>query len=91
MEGEPAKGVVVIVDDTGMGIPAEEIPYVFDRFYRGTMAQQLKIHGSGLGLAIVREIVESHGGTITVQSGIGRGTSFRLWFPLAGSGEDNNG
>ena len=74
-----------------MGIPADELAYVFDRFYRGRMAQQLKIHGSGLGLAIVREIIESHGGNISVSSDIGKGTCFRLWLPLAEGGEENNG
>jgi two-component system phosphate regulon sensor histidine kinase PhoR len=84
-------GAYVEVEDTGVGIPADELPYVFDRFYRGRMAQQLKIHGSGLGLAIVREIIESHGGNISVSSDIGKGTCFRLWLPLAEGGEDNYG
>lgn len=84
-------GVIIEVEDTGMGIPADELPYVFDRFYRGRMAQQLKIHGSGLGLAIVREIVESHGGNISVRSGIGKGTCFRIWLPLAEGGEEHHG
>jgi two-component system phosphate regulon sensor histidine kinase PhoR len=80
-------GVVVEVEDTGMGIPAEELPYVFDRFYRGRMAQQLRIHGSGLGLAIVSDIVEGHGGTIGVSSRMGQGTCFRLWLPIVDGGE----
>jgi two-component system phosphate regulon sensor histidine kinase PhoR len=84
-------GAVVEVDDTGMGIPADELPYVFDRFYRGRMAQQLKIHGSGLGLAIVREIVESHRGSISVRSDIGEGTCFRVWIPLVEGGERDHG
>ena len=74
-----------------MGIPADELPYVFDRFYHGRMAQQLKIHGSGLGLAIVREIIESHGGSISVSSDIGKGTCFHLWLLLAESGENDYG
>jgi two-component system phosphate regulon sensor histidine kinase PhoR len=82
---------VVEVEDTGMGIPADELPYVFDRFYRGRMAQQLKIHGSGLGLAIVREIVESHRGSISVRSDIGKGTCFRVWLPLVEGGERDHG
>ena len=88
MGGEQARpGIIVEVEDSGMGIPADELPYVFDRFYRGRMAQQLKIHGSGLGLAIVREIVESHGGSITVHSDLGHGSCFRIWLPLAEGGE----
>ena len=92
--GKPAQasaGVVIEVEDSGMGIPADELPYVFDRFYRGRMAQQLKIHGSGLGLAIVRDIIEGHGGTITVRSDIEQGTSFELWLPIAERGERNHG
>ncbi|TFH36336.1 MAG: GAF domain-containing protein [Anaerolineales bacterium] len=89
--GQAKAGVVIEVEDAGMGIPADELPYVFDRFYRGRMAQQLKIHGSGLGLAIVREIVESHGGTITVRSDIGQGTCFRLWLPITEGGERIHG
>jgi signal transduction histidine kinase len=84
-------GVNIEVEDSGVGIPTDELPYVFDRFYRGRMAQQLKIHGSGLGLAIVREIVEGHGGDISVQSDIGQGTCFQLWLPLAEGGENENG
>jgi signal transduction histidine kinase len=84
-------GAVVEVEDTGMGIPTDELPYVFDRFYRGRMAQQLKIHGSGLGLAIVREIVETHRGNISVFSDIGKGTCFRVWIPLVEGGERDHG
>jgi two-component system phosphate regulon sensor histidine kinase PhoR len=88
---EDKVGVVVEVEDSGMGIPADELPYVFDRFYHGRMAQQLKIHGSGLGLAIVREIIEGHGGSISVRSDLGRGTCIRLWLPLAEGGEMHYG
>jgi signal transduction histidine kinase len=84
-------GVLVEVEDGGVGIPRDELPYIFDRFYRGRMAQQLKIHGSGLGLAIVREIIEGHGGSISVQSDIGQGTCFRLWLPITEGGEIENG
>ncbi len=85
------RGVVIEVEDSGMGIPADELPYVFDRFYRGRMAQQLKIHGSGLGLSIVREIVESHGGTISVRSDIGKGTCFQIWLPIGEGGDKHHG
>lgn len=85
------RGVVVEVEDSGMGIPADELPYVFDRFYRGRMAQQLKIHGSGLGLSIVREIIESHGGNISVRSDIGNGTRFQIWLPIGEGGENHHG
>jgi signal transduction histidine kinase len=79
------------VKDTGMGIPAGELPYVFDRFYRGRMAQQLKNHGSGLGLAIVRENVEDHGGSIPVRSDIGKGTCFKIFLSRTEGGEEDYG
>ena len=88
---ETKAGVVIEVTDSGMGIPADELPYVFDRFYRGRMAQQLKIHGSGLGLAIVRDIIEGHGGKIAVRSDIEQGTCFELWLPIAEGGVMNDG
>jgi signal transduction histidine kinase len=80
--------MIFLVED---GIPAEEPPYVFDRFYRGRMAQHLKIHGTGLVLAIVREIIESQGGNISVCSDFGIGTRLRFCLPLAEGGEENNG
>ena len=79
------------VEDTDLGVPADELPYVFDRFYRGRMAQQLKIHGSGLGLAIVCEIVEDHGASISVYSDIDKGTCFKIWIPRTEGGEEEYG
>ena len=54
---------MLVVTDTGVGIDATELPHVFDRFYRGTLANEERGTGSGLGLSIVRSIVEMHGGT----------------------------
>ena len=65
-----------------MGIAAEDLPHIFDRFYRGKRARQSKIHGTGLGLAIVKEIVELHSGEIEVQSEDGDGSVFKLTFPV---------
>ncbi len=74
-------GVDVIVQDTGIGIPAEELPRVFERFYQVDKARGPE-RGTGLGLAIVREIVQAHGGRINVASaGPGKGTTFTLWLP----------
>ena len=70
------------VADTGMGIPGEEVPHIFERFFRGEKPQQMQISGTGLGLAIVKETVELHGGRITVESQAGRGSAFTVWLPL---------
>jgi PAS domain S-box-containing protein len=77
-------GVMVSVTDTGEGIPAEQLPYVFDRFFQVSNARMGARHGAGLGLPIARGIVEAHGGTIWVESVQGRGTTVR--FTLPGSG-----
>lgn len=72
----------VTVQDTGMGIPEHEIDHLFERFFRGSEPQELRIQGSGLGLAIVKEIVELHGGAVTVESQPGIGSTFTVWMPL---------
>jgi two-component system, OmpR family, sensor histidine kinase BaeS len=71
------------VSDTGTGIAAEHIPYLFDRFYRADPSRTRATGGTGLGLAIAKSLVEGHGGAITVESDLGRGTTFRVWLPLA--------
>ena len=71
------------VQDTGIGIAPEDIPHLFDRFYRSRRAGQLAIPGTGLGLAIVKEIVDLHGGTVEVESRNGEGSTFKVWLPLA--------
>jgi signal transduction histidine kinase len=77
------EGVVLRVQDTGSGIAPEHLPYVFDRFYRGDKARHNQSGEAGLGLAIARSIVESHGGTIAVQSNLGQGATFTIWLPAA--------
>ena len=62
--------------DDGAGIPPEALPHIFDRFYRADQARHQAAGESGLGLAIARSIIEAHGGTIAVQSEVGRGTTF---------------
>lgn len=75
-------GVTLSVTDTGVGIPAEELPRIFERFYQVDKARGPR-RGSGLGLAIVAEIVHAHGGTITASSGgSGQGTTFTVWLPV---------
>jgi two-component system OmpR family sensor kinase/two-component system sensor histidine kinase BaeS len=78
-------GVRIAVCDTGAGIPAEDMPYIFDRFWRGDRARTRGGGaGSGLGLAIARQLVRAHGGRIGVESTVGEGTTFTIELP-AGS------
>jgi len=77
------KHAVVTVSDNGEGIPPEHLPHIFDRFYRGDNARSRANSGSGLGLSICRWIAQAHGGTLTVCSETGRGTTFTLTLPLA--------
>ena len=73
--------VMIEVRDTGPGIPPDELPHIFERFYRGTNTGDARASGSGLGLAIVRSIVEMHAGTVDVASVLGEGTVFRIILP----------
>lgn len=77
-------GAVITVTDTGMGIPKEDLPHLFDEFYRASNARHSDIPGTGLGLSIVKQLVESYGGMIGVQSVLGAGTTFKVTLPLAG-------
>jgi signal transduction histidine kinase len=74
-------GARIEVADTGVGIDAAELPHIFERFYRGSRANEARGSGSGLGLAIVRSIVDMHGGTVVVESQIGVGTRFIVDLP----------
>jgi heavy metal sensor kinase len=74
--------LVFEVRDTGMGIPAEKLPHIFDRFYRVRPAHTNPIQGLGLGLSFVAWIVKAHNGTIDVESEPGKGTAFRVRLPL---------
>lgn len=73
----------VAVADSGQGIAPEDLPHIFDRFYRGREARKRDIPGTGLGLAIVKEIVEAHQGVITVDSRVNEGTTFRVDLPIS--------
>ena len=77
---------VIRVRDTGIGIPAAELPHLFDRFFRASNARKAVIQGTGLGLAIVSEIVNQHAGTVEVSSELGVGTTFAIRLPLTGAG-----
>lgn len=76
------KDVVVTVSDTGAGISAAQLPHIFDKFYQADNQAQAATKGTGLGLAIAREIVEAHGGEITVESQVGEGTTFVVTLPV---------
>lgn len=71
----------IAVRDTGLGIPQEELPYIFDKFYRIPQPAYRKEDGTGLGLAIVKAIVEQHQGTIHVETAVGKGSTFRVTLP----------
>lgn len=75
--------VIVDVEDNGQGIPAEDVPHLFERFYRPDVSRSRASGGSGLGLSIVKGLVEVHGGTVTVDSEEGKGTRFRIVLPEA--------
>ena len=79
--GRDGAGAVLRVTDTGVGIPAGDLPHIFDRFWRGQQAAQ--ISGSGIGLAIAAELAQAHGGRLTANSQPGHGTQLTLTLPRA--------
>lgn len=91
--------VAVEVSDTGSGIPAGDVPHVFDRFWRAEKSRNRSTGGSGLGLAIVLKLAEAHGGTVSVTSTEGQGSVFTLRLPAMtyedaerpGTGEETAG
>jgi two-component system OmpR family sensor kinase/two-component system sensor histidine kinase BaeS len=91
LAAEPCEGGVCLsVADSGAGIPPEDLPYVFDRFWRGDRARTRQVHtGSGLGLAIAKQLVQLQGGTIEVASQVGEGTTFTIRLPSPATANDN--
>jgi signal transduction histidine kinase len=75
--------VVLTVRDTGLGIPQRDLPRIFERFFRVDRARSRDTGGTGLGLSIVRHVVENHGGRISVESELGRGSAFEVRLPVA--------
>ncbi|HVD04419.1 MAG TPA: ATP-binding protein, partial [Gemmatimonadaceae bacterium] len=84
-------GVVIEVRDTGAGIPPDQLPHIFEKFYQADNQESASQRGTGLGLAIAKGIVEAHKGTITVESTPGVGTVFTLVLPLRVSGRRQSG
>jgi two-component system phosphate regulon sensor histidine kinase PhoR len=78
--------VEIAVADTGIGVAPEELPRLTERFYRVDKARSRELGGTGLGLAIVKHIVQAHGGTLGIESELGRGTTVRLYLPLFQNG-----
>jgi signal transduction histidine kinase len=76
------------VKDTGIGIPADQLPRIFDRFYQVDGTSTRRFGGTGLGLAIVKEIVEAHGGQVGVRSNVGQGSLFFFTIPKAGTEQE---
>jgi signal transduction histidine kinase len=83
--------VRVIVEDQGIGIAADEIPHIFEPFFRGRDVAEAQIHGNGLGLSLVKQVVEAHHGTISVESEPGKGSTFTLCLPVLNEKANGNG
>jgi two-component system phosphate regulon sensor histidine kinase PhoR len=89
VRGMPAGGtehtgmVEIAIEDSGIGIPAQDLPRLTERFFRVDKARSRELGGTGLGLAIVKHIVQAHGGSLAISSALGQGTTVRVFFPAA--------
>lgn len=82
VNGTKRPEIQISVKDRGVGIPAGDLPNIFEPFYRASSARESRVRGAGLGLYLVKKMMEAMGGTVTVASELGRGTSFVLHFPV---------
>lgn len=71
-----------IVKDNGVGIPYDDLPYIFESFFRANMASNKPIKGAGLGLSLVKNVIQQHGGSVWVESELDKGSTFGFWLPL---------
>ena len=85
--GSAGDCVHVSVTDEGVGIPAGDLPRVFERFYRADKARSRQVGGTGLGLSIVKHIAQLHGGSVEAQSEVGHGSTIGVILPIARSAE----
>jgi signal transduction histidine kinase len=85
VEGAKDSEVAITVRDTGEGISPEHLPYIFERFYRADKSRSRATGGTGLGLSIAKQLVEAHGGRISVESQMGQGAIFTFTLPVAGA------
>jgi signal transduction histidine kinase len=76
--------VILRVSDTGVGIAAEDLPRLFEEFFRTETARQSRVHGTGLGLSLVKLIADAHHAQVAVESEVGRGTVFTVRLPIGG-------
>ncbi len=83
--------IKIQIQDTGMGVDVNDIPHIFERFYRGQQASRSSMPGTGLGLAISKEIIEAHGGSIHVESELNVGSTFIVNLPIHQNNEANHG
>jgi two-component system phosphate regulon sensor histidine kinase PhoR len=79
----PDGDVSITVSDTGVGIPSQDLPRIFERFYRVDKGRSRQVGGTGLGLTIVKHVIERMNGTIEVQSQLRQGSTFTVRLPLA--------
>ncbi|MBG0817755.1 ATP-binding protein [Planomonospora sp. ID82291] len=89
--GENGEDVSIAVTDAGAGIEADELPHIFDRFYRARFAKEHAIRGMGLGLSLARTIAQAHGGSLTAASTPGEGSTFTLTLPAAAGAGSGRG
>jgi two-component system sensor histidine kinase ResE len=82
MEVLKKQTVRIDIQDSGTGIPEEDLPFVFERFYKADKARTRGSSGTGIGLSIVKNLIEAHGGSVSVQSREGQGTTFSMILPV---------